>query len=103
MVGDRDLTIRRDPNSTPWLTDIIWSTARRLQRREFVTEELLVEDDHLPFVRSGIPAVDIIDFEYPAWHTADDTIDKLSPASLQVVGDVLVAALPDVIARVKSR
>ena len=101
MIGDRDLQIRRDPNSTPWLTEIIWTTAKRLQRAEFVDEELAVEDDHLPFVRAGVPAVDIIDLDYPAWHTEDDTIDKLSADSLKAVGDVLMAALPEIEARLR--
>jgi hypothetical protein len=103
MIGDRDLRIMRESQSTPWLTDIIWSAARRLGRKEFVEEELLVEDDHLPFLRAGIPAADIIDLDYPAWHTEADTLDKVSPASLQAVGDVLLAALPDVFARLQER
>jgi hypothetical protein len=96
MVGERDLRIKRETNSTSWLTDLIWSAARRLKRPEFVDEEIEVEDDHLPFLRAGVPAVDIIDLDYPAWHTADDTLDKLAPGSLQAVGDVLLAALPDI-------
>jgi Zn-dependent M28 family amino/carboxypeptidase len=103
MIGDRDLRIMRESQSTLWLTDIIWSAARRLGRKEFVEEELLVEDDHLPFLRAGIPAADIIDLDYPAWHTEADTLDKVSPASLQAVGDVLLAALPDVFARLQER
>lgn len=96
MIGERDIQIRREINSTPWLTDLIWRTASRLKRPEFVDDELEVEDDHLPFLRAGVPAVDIIDIDYPAWHTAEDTLDKLSPASLQAVGDVLLAALPEI-------
>jgi hypothetical protein len=65
-----------------------------------------VEDDHLPFLRAGIPAVDIIDLEYPDvsnryWHTAEDTLDKVSPHGLQVVGDVLLEALPAIELRVR--
>jgi glutaminyl-peptide cyclotransferase len=101
MIGDRDLRIQRETASTPWLTDIIWSAARRLKRPEFVAEELAVEDDHLPFLRAGVPAVDIIDLDYPAWHTADDTMDKVSAKSLQAVGDVLLAALPEIEARLR--
>ena len=96
MIGERGLRVRREVNSTPWLTDLIWKAAADLKRPEFVDEELEVEDDHLPFLRAGVPAVDLIDLEYPAWHTADDTLDKLSPASLQAVGDVLLAALPEI-------
>jgi Zn-dependent M28 family amino/carboxypeptidase len=53
-----------------------------------------VEDDHVPFLRAGVPAVLLIDFDYPPWHTAEDTVDKVSAASLGVVGAVLLDALP---------
>jgi glutaminyl-peptide cyclotransferase len=106
MIADKELTFKRDENSTPWLTDIIWSAARKLNRPEFSPETTLVEDDHLPFLRAGIPAVDIIDLEYPDasmryWHTAEDTLDKVSPHGLQVVGDVLLEALPAIELRVR--
>lgn len=95
MIGDRDLKIRRETNSTPWLTDIIWASAARLKLGQtFINEPLQVEDDHMPFLEAGVPAVDIIDLEYPAWHTAADTLDKVSARSLQSVGDVLLDALP---------
>lgn len=96
MIGDRDLGISRESNSTAWLTDIIWDAAKRLKRREFLDRDMAIEDDHLPFLQAGVPAVDIIDLDYPAWHTAGDTLDKVSAGSLQVVGDVLLAALPDI-------
>jgi Zn-dependent M28 family amino/carboxypeptidase len=96
MIGDRDLRVLRETNSTPWLTDVIWQTAKRLKRREFVDEEFAVEDDHIEFLKAGVPAVDLIDLDYPAWHTAADTIDKVSAASLQAVADVLMAALPGI-------
>ena len=99
MIGDRALTIRRDPNSTRWLTDIIWAAARTLGHRQFMDEEMAIEDDHLPFVRAGVPAVDIIDLDYPQWHTPQDTIDAISARSMQVVGDVVMAALPQIEAR----
>lgn len=106
MIADKQLTFKRDENSTPWLTDIIWSAARKLNRSEFSSETTYVEDDHLPFIRAGIPAVDIIDLEYPDasmrfWHTAEDTLDKVSPHGLQVVGDVLLEALPAIELRVR--
>jgi glutaminyl-peptide cyclotransferase len=96
MIGDRDLRISRESNSTPWLTEIIWAAAKSLKRREFIDNETAIEDDHLPFLRAGVPAVDIIDLDYAAWHTAGDTLDKVSAASLQAVGDVLLAALPEI-------
>ena len=96
MVGDRDLRIMRESQSTPWLTDAIWAAARRLKRPEFVDATTPIEDDHLEFLAAGVPAVDVIDLEYPAWHTRADTLDQVSSASLQAVGDVLIAALPDI-------
>jgi Zn-dependent M28 family amino/carboxypeptidase len=97
MVGDRQLNIRRESTSTPWLTDIIWNTARRLgHQASFISESMAVEDDHMHFLKAGIPSVDIIDLDYPAWHTAQDTLDAVSARSLQIVGDVVVAALPEI-------
>jgi Zn-dependent M28 family amino/carboxypeptidase len=96
MIGDRDLRISREQSSTRWLTDTIWATAKRLNRREFIDNETPIEDDHIPFLQAGVQAVDIIDLDYPAWHTAGDTLDKVSAQSLQTVGDVLVAALPEI-------
>jgi glutaminyl-peptide cyclotransferase len=102
MIGDRNLTIRRDPNSTRWLTDIIWATAHKLGHRQFLDEEMAIEDDHLPFLKAGVPAVDIIDLEYAAWHTPQDTMDAIAARSLQIVGDVVVAALPRIEARLTT-
>lgn len=100
MIGDRNLTIRREEQSTRWLTDIIWSAARALGHRAYFLDEVTpVEDDHVPFLRAGVPAVDIIDLDYAAWHTAGDTLDAVSARSLQIVGDVIVAALPAIEAR----
>ncbi|MBM3809207.1 MAG: M28 family peptidase [Acidimicrobiia bacterium] len=94
MIGDRDLTIRRESHSTRWLTDIVWATASKLGHRQFMDEETTVEDDHIPFVKAGVAALDIIDLDYPQWHTPQDTLDAVSARSLQVVGDVVVASLP---------
>jgi hypothetical protein len=95
MVGDRDLTLRREALSTPWLTDLLWETAHRLGHgAHFLPQTLAVEDDHVPFLRAGVPAALLIDFDYPPWHTAEDTLDKISARSLQVVGEVLLGALP---------
>jgi len=100
MIGDRNLTIRKDSNSTPWLTDIIWEAARRQKLdAEFLSASTQIEDDHLPFLKAGVPSVDIIDLEYPQWHTAQDTLDAVSARSLQVVGDVVLAALPQIESR----
>ena len=97
MIGDKNLTIRRESNSTPWLTDAVWAAARRLgHTRAFLSEATPIEDDHLPFLHAGVAAVDIIDLDYAAWHTADDTLQNVSAQSLQIVGDVVLAALPDI-------
>ena len=96
MIGDADLAIKRETQSTTWLTDVIWNAAARLGRKEFVEEGTPIEDDHIPFLQAGVPAVDLIDLDYPAWHTPQDTMDKLSPRSFQTVGDVLLAALPEI-------
>lgn len=103
MVGDRDLQIRREAQSTPWLTDIIWAAAGRLgHQQHFIDESLHVEDDHVAFLRAGVPAANIIDMRYPPWHTAGDTLDQVSARSLQIVGDVVLEALPHIEARVKA-
>ena len=97
MIGDKELDIRRDANSTPWLTDIVWAAAQRLGHRGvFLNDLTAIEDDHLPFLRANVPSVDIIDLNYPAWHTAQDDLDHVSAKSLQIVGDVVMAALPDI-------
>jgi hypothetical protein len=100
MIGDKDLLIKRETNSTPYLANAILDAARRLGRREFSSEPYPVEDDHLEFLAAGVPSVDLIDLEYytssgkMAWHTEFDTLENVSAASLQAVGDVLIAALP---------
>jgi glutaminyl-peptide cyclotransferase len=104
MIGDRDLDIRRETSSTAWLTDLVWSAAKRQGLDNyFVPESARIEDDHLPFLAAGVPSVDIIDLENyqmrGKWHTAQDTLDACSARSLQVVGDTLLAALPNIEAR----
>jgi Zn-dependent M28 family amino/carboxypeptidase len=104
MIGDRNLNISRESTSTRWLNDIIWASARKLgYTREFVDEDFTIGgDDHFPFLLAGVPAVDIIDFDYPAWHTAQDDLDRVGARSLQVVGDVVLDALPQIEKRVAS-
>jgi len=100
MIGDRNLGIRRDSNSTGWLTDVVWGAAARLKLDNyFLPATTTIEDDHLPFIAAGVPSVDIIDLDYEAWHTKGDTLEAVSARSLQVVGDVLLAALPQIEAR----
>jgi glutaminyl-peptide cyclotransferase len=104
MIGDRNLNIRRETNSTRWLTDTIWAAARRLgYTREFLDEDFTVGgDDHFPFLDAGVPSIDIIDLDYPQWHTPQDDLDHVSARSLQVVGDVVLAAWPDIEKRLAS-
>jgi Zn-dependent M28 family amino/carboxypeptidase len=102
MVGDADLQIRRDSNSTTWLNDIVWAAAKRVGHgNTFVDLPTQVEDDHLPFIQAGVPSVDIIDLDYPAWHTSADDLPAVSQKSLQIVGDVVVAALPEIEKRLR--
>jgi Zn-dependent M28 family amino/carboxypeptidase len=99
MIGDRNLLIRRDANSTPWLVDAVWGAAERLGHRGVFANELTtVDDDHVPFLRAGVASVDIIDLDNYGryWHTAQDDLDHVSARSLQIVGDVVLAALPDI-------
>ena len=99
IVGNRDLRLKREGNSTKWLTDLVWSTAHRIgYGKQFLDEETAIEDDHIPFLRRKVPAVDLIACDYvgyPPWHTADDTLDKISPRSLGIIGHVLVETLAE--------
>ena len=97
MVGYRDLHVRRESNSTRWLTDIVWDTAARLGYQQyFIKSETAINDDHIPFLRRGLAAVDIIQLvDYPHWHTPEDTLDKLSPRSLSIVGHVILETLAE--------
>jgi len=102
MIGDRDLKTTRETRSTPWLDGIIRSAANSQKLGAYFSgPPLALEDDHLPFLAAGIPSVDIIDFDFPAWHTAGDTLDAVSARSLQIVGDVVLAALPEIEAKLR--
>jgi glutaminyl-peptide cyclotransferase len=93
MIGDADLNIYKERNSNPGLTDEIWAVAKELgHESKFIPEyKHSMLDDHTPFLEAGIPAVDIIDFDYPYWHTVQDTPDKVSAESLQAVGETVRA------------
>jgi Zn-dependent M28 family amino/carboxypeptidase len=102
MIGDHDLRIKRDLNSTSWLTTVVWDAARQKKLdRYFAPESTAIEDDHLEFTAASVPSVDIIDLEFDAWHTSGDTLNAVSAGSLQIVGDVVLAALPQIEARLK--
>lgn len=96
LVADRDLQIYQEGNSlvgAPEVVNLVWETARRVGHAgSFIdTPRHTLIDDHLELQKAGIRAIDVVDFDYPAWHTPEDTIDKVSAASLQVVGDVALA------------
>ena len=95
MIGDKNLEIYREQNSTGSLTDEIWEVAAAEGYGHiFINEEKYrILDDHVPFLQAGIPAVDIIDFDYPAWHTVADDIGNVSKDSLAIVGNVLYSWL----------
>jgi glutaminyl-peptide cyclotransferase len=104
LVGNHKLKLRKESQSTPWLTDLIWNTAGRLGYQQiFVSNSTPIEDDHLPFLRRGVAAADVIDLQDPQddnyWHKTSDTLDKVSPRSLAVVGHVLIETLPQLEAR----
>jgi glutaminyl-peptide cyclotransferase len=104
MVGQKDLRVPPEANSTKWLVDLIWNTADRLGYKDvFIRKEISgMVDDHGPFLKRGVPAVDIIDYmgyvsgsSMPYWHTTEDTMDKLSPKSFAVVGHVLLESVSE--------
>ena len=95
MIGDADLNIERETNSTPWLEDLVYQAATKLgYQSHFYARTLEIEDDHLQFVKLGVPCADIIDLDYGYnnvfHHSVEDTMDKLSPGSLQIAGDVIL-------------
>jgi Zn-dependent M28 family amino/carboxypeptidase len=103
MVGDRDLNVLRELNSTPWLEDLIYKAAKNTNHAaNFFKTQGYEEDDHLPFLQRGVPTADVIDMDYgpkdathpDGWHhTPEDTVDKLSVKSLQTSGDVLTESV----------
>jgi glutaminyl-peptide cyclotransferase len=97
MIGDADQQIYKEQNSTPWLVNEVWGAASRLgyDRWFLPTAKYSMLDDHTPFLQKGIPAVDIIDFDYPYWHTTEDTADKVSADSLAHVGRTLETLLEE--------
>ena len=95
MIGDADLNVDRDANSTPWLEELVYRAASKLgYQSHFFGRTITVEDDHLPFVQRGVPCADLIDLDYGYGnvfhHTPQDTLDKLSPKSMEIVGAVIL-------------
>jgi Zn-dependent M28 family amino/carboxypeptidase len=98
MIGDAELDIVRDSNSTPWLLDLIYAAAERLgYQSHFYASQGPIEDDHLPFVKRGVPSADVIDLDYGYnnvfHHSPQDTMDKLNPKSLEIVGDTILETI----------
>jgi glutaminyl-peptide cyclotransferase len=98
MIGDADLNIDRDTNSTPWLLDLIYAAAKRGgYQSHFYARQGPIEDDHIPFVQRGVPCADVIDLDYGYnnvfHHSPQDTMDKLSPQSLEIVGNTILETI----------
>ncbi len=105
MMGYKNLQLRRDDLGTRWLADLIWQTAHDIGHGNVFIDgiEGVGGDDHEPFLRAGVEAVDIIQLnDYPYWHKPEDTLDKISPRSLQVVGETLIASLPRIEQRLQK-
>ena len=97
MIGDKNLNIRKEGQSTAWLTSTIWNTAQSMgYSREFPGDVIEVADDHIPYLKAAISAVDLIDFDYPCWHMACDTLENVNAHSLKIVGDVVYFSLPEI-------
>lgn len=94
MIGDKSLDIMQDANSDPALRRLVWKVAADLgYQRNFTNETGPMDDDHMPFVRIGVPSLDVIDFDYPDWHKDSDTLDKIAPQSLEIVGAVMLETI----------
>jgi glutaminyl-peptide cyclotransferase len=107
MIGDKNLDIQREGGSTRWLVDAIWEAAWKAgYAKNFLRDEHFISDDHQPFIEAGIPAVDLIDFDYGAdnayWHSNQDTLDKISGDSMKAVGDAVIGALPAIFKRLNE-
>jgi len=104
MMGDRSLTITLSPDSPPQMTLDIFASAEALKLRDHFTYfQSAILDDHSPLNAAGITTIDLIDFDFPPWHTAEDTMDKISAESLQIVGAVALYYLGKKIDREAKR
>ena len=106
LMGYKDLRMGRADLCTRWLSDVVWQTGKQLgYGSQFVdTHESVGDDDHAPFLKAGVDALDIIQLSsYPYWHTKDDTLDKVSAKSLKIVGDTILVSLPKIEERLQSR
>ncbi len=94
MIGDADLTVYKEAYSTRYarpIVEMVWRKASELNIKEFKPEvKYAVYDDHIPLLEKGVPCIDLIDFDYPYWHTLEDTPDKCSASSLEKIGNLLL-------------
>ena len=100
MIGDKDLDVLNDGNSSQFLRDLVFKVAAKLGDSQYFHKEVGgIDDDHIPFVTAGVNAIDLIDFTYGPnnsyWHTDKDTMDKLSPRSFQIIGDVVLGVVSE--------
>jgi len=96
MIGDRSLNVTLPPDSPPEMVQHVFASAEALHYRDHFTYfDRDITDDHSPLNAVGIPTIDLIDFDFPWWHTADDTLDKVSAESLQIVGKVAAYSLSE--------
>jgi Zn-dependent M28 family amino/carboxypeptidase len=90
MIGDKNLDIPQETRGDAAIRKLVWGTAADLGYKAYFTDQQIAEeDDHIPFLKLGVAAIDVIDIDYPPWHTDGDTLDKLSPQSLEIVGTVI--------------
>jgi glutaminyl-peptide cyclotransferase len=94
MIGDKNLDIKQETQGNAALRKLVWTAAAELgYSAYFQNDQQGEEDDHMPFVKLGVPAIDVIDIDYPPWHKDTDTMDKLSARSFDIVGTVIVEAI----------
>jgi len=106
IIGYKNLSLGRDGMSTTWLLDTVWGTAKQLGYGNVFVDarESIGDDDHAPFLRAGVDALDIIQLStYPYWHTKEDTLDKISAKSLKTVGDAVLGSLPKIEERLANK
>jgi glutaminyl-peptide cyclotransferase len=94
MIGDKNLGIYEEAQSlaaAPEVVKKVWDTAKSLgyEKSFIASSKYSISDDHIPLIKAGVKCIDVIDFDYAPWHTLDDTVDKCSPDSLGIVGDVI--------------
>jgi len=101
MIGDSDLQIYMEGLSTDYAreyVDLVWNIAEQLGYSKYFIKRVkyTIYDDHYPFLKANIPAIDIIDFDYKYWHTLEDTPDKVSPKSLEIVGKTILNVILEI-------